>query len=376
MLVPALAAVGLLAATTPELKADTSEIVIGQCAALSGPASALGLEMRSGLKAALDETNAKGGASGKALKLVSADDQYEPEKTVDCTSQMVEETHVTALAGYVGTPTTKVALPIVEESKTPLVGIFSGAGVFREPVQHYVINVRASYEEEVEQIVKYMTGKLGNKRIAVLYQNDSFGASGLAATEKALRARSLEVAAKGSFERNTTAVKAGLASILAGNPDAVILVGPYKPVAEFVRQAQAASLKATFAAISFVGTESLLGELGSAGDGLIISEVVPSPVDASLPVAKAYREALVKSDGSAKQTYASFEGYITGRLLVAGLEKAGGNKEKLVEAIESLSALDLGGITLSYSAAKHQGSTSVFLTRAKDGAAHPFDPQQ
>jgi ABC-type branched-subunit amino acid transport system substrate-binding protein len=209
---------------------------------------------------------------------------------------MVEEIRVTALAGYVGTPTTKPALPIVEESKTPLVGIFSGAGVFRGPVQRYVINVRASYDEEVEQIVKYMTGKLGNKRIAVLYQNDSFGASGLAATEKALRARSLEVAAKGSFERNTTAVKAGLASILAGNPDAMILVGPYKPVAEFVRQAHSASLKATFAAISFVGTESLLGELGSAGDGLIISEVVPSPVDASLPVAKAYREALAKSE--------------------------------------------------------------------------------
>jgi branched-chain amino acid transport system substrate-binding protein len=81
MLVPALATASLLAATTPELKADTSEIVIGQCAALSGPASALGLEMRSGLKAARDEANAKGGASGKALKLVSADDQYEPEKT-------------------------------------------------------------------------------------------------------------------------------------------------------------------------------------------------------------------------------------------------------------------------------------------------------
>jgi ABC-type branched-subunit amino acid transport system substrate-binding protein len=373
-LILSMAAGAMLASVAPALRADTPEIVIGECAALSGPASALGEHMRTGLKAAIDEANASGGVNGKKLRLVSGDDQYEPEKTVDCTAKMVEETKVSVLAGYVGTPTTKVAIPIVQESKTPLIGIFSGAGIFREPVQRYVINVRASYNDEAEQLVKYLVDKQGHKKIAVFYQNDSYGESGLAATAKALKNRNLEVIAKGTYERNTVAVKAGLANILSGNPDAVIMVGAYKPVAEFVRQAVDAHLKAEFATISFVGTENLLGELGPAGDGLIISQVVPSPTDTSAAVVKDYDQALTKSDSSAKHSYASLEGYIGGRLLVAALQKAGGDdREKIVDAIDSLGTLDLGGMKLSYGAGKHQGSDSVFLTRAKGGVAQPFD---
>ncbi|MBV9266792.1 MAG: ABC transporter substrate-binding protein [Acidobacteriaceae bacterium] len=368
---------GIIAAVlclSANLLADNTEIAIGECAALSGPAGALGQNVQTGLKAALDEANAKGTLNGKKLKLVSADDQYEPDKTVDCTAKLIEENKVSLLAGYVGTPTTKVAVPIAEESKTPLIGIFSGAGIFRQPVQRYVINVRASYNDEAEQLIKYMVDKQGHKKVAVFYQNDSFGEAGLAAVTKALKQRNLDLAAKGSFERNTVAVKAGLADILGGSPDVVVMVGPYKPVAEFVRQAADAHLKAELATISFVGTESLLAELGAAGDGLIISQVVPSPTDSSLPVVSAYNEAVTKSDPAAKHTYASLEGYVTGRLLVAALQKAGtDDKEKVVDAIENMASLDLGGIVLSYNASKHQGSDSVFLTRAQGGVAQPFN---
>jgi ABC-type branched-subunit amino acid transport system substrate-binding protein len=206
--------------------------------------------MQAGLKAALEEANAKGGVKGRKIKLLSADDEYEPEKCVDCTASMIENSHVSILAGYVGTPTAKVAVPIVQESKTPLIGIFSGAMLLREPVQRYVLNVRASYDDETEELVKYLGDKLGNRKIAVLYQNDSFGLAGLGGTEKALGRRGLKLAAKGSFERNTIAVKSGLADILSGNPDAVIMVGPYKPIAEFVRQAHAAGLKSVLANIA------------------------------------------------------------------------------------------------------------------------------
>jgi len=161
---------------------------------------------------------------------------------------MIETSHVSILAGYVGTPTAKVAAPIVQESKTPLIGIFSGAMLLREPVQRYVLN--ASYDDETEELVKYLGDKLGDRKIAVLNKNDSFGLASLGGTEKALGKRGLKLAAKGSFERNTIAVKSGLADILSGNPDAVIMVGPYKPIAEFVRQAHAAGLKSVLANIA------------------------------------------------------------------------------------------------------------------------------
>jgi branched-chain amino acid transport system substrate-binding protein len=185
----------------PEDGPAKGEWVIGECAAMSGPAAGLGRGMHAGLKAAIDEANAKGGVHGRMVKLLIGDDEYEPEKCVDCTAKMIEESQVNALAGYVGTPTAKVAIPIIQETKVPLVGIFSGAMLLREPLQHYVINVRSSYDDETEALVQHLNGKLGFRRIAVLYQNDSFGLAGLSGTEKALGKRGLSLASKGTFER-------------------------------------------------------------------------------------------------------------------------------------------------------------------------------
>lgn len=348
-------------------------IVIGQCAALSGPASGLGTETRIGLKAAFDEANAKGGVHGRQIVLESSDDGYEPEKCVDCTAKLLDG-DVFALAGYVGTPTAKVAVPMVKEMKVPLIGLFTGAMLLREPVERYVINIRASYDDETEALAGHLFGK-GLKKIAVLYQNDSFGQSGLSGVEKALLKRQAQLAAKGSFERNTIAVKSGLATVMAGEPDAVIVVAPYQPAAQFVREARAAGLKAVIATISFVGTENLIAELGAQSDGLIISQVVPPPSSADSPLAAQYLAALKQSAPQSAPTYVSFEGYLNGRVLAAALEKAGVDltREKLIDAIESIDNMDFGGVKISFSPKNHQGSNAVFLTRVTGGKTQPAE---
>jgi branched-chain amino acid transport system substrate-binding protein len=371
---PKFALLTLLFVSTALLVAENgvkpNEILIGQCAALSGPAAGLGIGLQVGLKAALDEVNEKGGVAGRKIILKSSDDTYEPDKCVECTSKLIEEDGVFALAGYVGTPTTKVAVPIVQELKVPLIGAFTGAMLLRDPVQRYVFNVRASYDDEMETLVEYLTAH-GAKRIAVFYQNDSFGQAGLTGLEKALDKRKATLAAKGSFERNTLAVRRGLAAVIAGEPDAIITVGPYQPTAEFVRLARAAGLKSEIAAISFVGTESLIADLGNDAEGLLISQVVPAPGDSSLPLAREYQAALKKSAPGALPTYVSFEGYVNGRLLIAALEKCGADlsREKLVDVLNNTSNLDLNGIKLSFSAQNHQASSAVFLTRVKAGKA-------
>jgi ABC-type branched-subunit amino acid transport system substrate-binding protein len=177
-----------------------TEIVLGQCAALTGSAAALGTHMSKGLKAAFDEANAKGGVQGRKIRLVTGDDGYEPEKCVDCTEKMIDENGVFALTGYVGTPTAKVAMPIVQEMKVPLVGLFTGAGILRQPVQRYVINIRASYDDETEALVDYLA-KTGSSKIAVLYQNDAFGMSGLSGVQKALDKRFVRAQYSGDQRR-------------------------------------------------------------------------------------------------------------------------------------------------------------------------------
>lgn len=368
-----ISAVGILA--TPVVAADRGitdgEILIGQCAALTGPTHDLGAGMNTGLKAAFDEANAKGGVHGRRIRFVADDDGYEPEKTVDCTGKMIEDKGVFALAGYVGTPTSKVAAPMVQEYKVPLVGLFTGAALLRNPVQRYVINIRASYDDETEALVEYLTAKRAFQKIAVFYQNDSFGLAGLGGMERALTRRKLAIVAKGSFERNTLDVKGGVAAVLASSPEAVVIVAPYKPSAAFVRAAREADLKAQFATISFVGTESLIAELGAAAAGMLISQVVPSPADAASPLSCDYRTALSKSDPAASPSYVGFEGYVGGRVLAAALDLAGKDlsREKLIDAFHAMTNLDLGGMIFSFSESNHQGSKAVYLTTVKDGKA-------
>jgi ABC-type branched-subunit amino acid transport system substrate-binding protein len=370
-----ISALGILPA--PVAAADAGikdgEILIGQCAALTGPAQGLGAGMNAGLKAAFDEANSKGGIYGRLIHLLADDDGYDPDKCVDCTARMIEDKGVFALAGYVGTPTGKVAAPMAQEDKIPLVGLFTGAMLLRDPVQRYVINIRASYDDETEALVEHLTRNRAFQKIAVFYQNDSFGFSGLSGVEKALTRRKLAVVGKGSFERNTLDVKGGLAAVMAGAPDAVVIVAPYEPTAAFVRAARQAGLKAQLATISFVGTESLIAQLGAASEGMIISQVVPSPTDATLTLSRDYRSALQKSAPTASPTYVSFEGYVGGRVLVAALDQGGKDpsREKLIDAFDGMSKLDLGGMVFSFSPSNHQGSNAVYITTVKDGKAQP-----
>jgi ABC-type branched-subunit amino acid transport system substrate-binding protein len=378
-LLSATALAGMLAlghAAEPGLTAK--EVVVGQAAALSGPAAGLGTGMNLGLKAWIAQINAAGGIHGRTLRLEALDDGYEPEKAAEATETLIDQKKAFVLAGYVGTPTAKAAIPVLSEAKVPLIGAFTGAGLLRrddktgKPLP-WVINLRASYDDETETIVERATKDLGATKVAVFYQNDAFGLAGLSGTEKALKKRGMALAAKGTFERNTVAVKKGLADILAASPDAVVMVGPYKPIAAFLKEARAAGLKSLFATVSFVGTEKLIAEAGAEGEGVVITQVVPSPDDESVPLVKDYRAALAVTDAAAKPGYISLEGYATGRLLGLVLERAGKEPTRagLVAAAEGLARVDVGGMTATMSADDHQASDAVFVTRITAGKAVP-----
>jgi branched-chain amino acid transport system substrate-binding protein len=226
--------VGRLYAADPGVT-DT-EIRLGMVNAQSGAASGLGQGMRAGALAVFDEVNAQGGIYGRQIKLLVDDDAYDPNKAIDATLRMIDEQKVFALFGYVGTPTANAVLPIVKDTKTPLIGLFTGAMTLRKPVIPEVINIRASYDDELEVLVERFITDKGARRFAVFYQDDSFGLAVLAGTERALKRRGMEVIAKAAFQRGTTAVMGGLGALIESSPDVVIMVGTYAPVAAFLLQ--------------------------------------------------------------------------------------------------------------------------------------------
>lgn len=349
------------------------KIVFGQVAALSGPAQDLGQGMREGILAVFEEANRQGGIAGRKLELESLDDGYEPEKTVGATKRVIEQDKVFAIIGAVGTPTSKAGQPIATAAKVPFIGPFTGAEFLRNPYNRYVVNIRASYFQETEAWIEHLTKDLGISKIAILYQDDAFGLAGLEGVQRALAKRNMALVASGSFKRNTTAVKSALLDIMKGEPQAVVTVAPYKPVAAFVRTAHLINFNPLFVAISFVGSNSLAKELGSDGAGVIISQVVPSPWDASLSVVATYQKAIAATDANAKPGFVSLEGYLAGRLAVEGLKRISGapTRDKLLDAIAA-SPIDLGGLVLSYGAARNQGSDQVFFTILQsDGSFKP-----
>ncbi|HKW55201.1 MAG TPA: ABC transporter substrate-binding protein [Stellaceae bacterium] len=343
---------------------SADKIVFGQAAALDGPAAALGQGMREGILAAFTEANKGGGVKGHRLELVSRDDGYDPNKSIQAAKQLIDQDKVFALIGSVGTPTSAAVQPIATDAGVPFIGAFTGAEFLRTPYKANVVNVRASYFQETETMVEHLTKDLGISRIAIFYQDDGFGQAGLAGVKRALDRRKMALVAEGAYERNTTAVKRALLTIRQSRPEAVIMIGAYQPCAEFIKVAHEVKLDAVFVNISFVGSDALAKELGHDGTGVVVTQVVPFPTDTSIGLVARYQAAHKALKADATPGFVSLEGYMVGRLVVMALEKLPGNaitRANLLDVI-SHSNFDLGGVTLSYGADNNRGSDRVFLT--------------
>ena len=352
-------------------------ILFGQSAAFRGPAQELGLNMRLGILAAFQEANEQGGVHGRRIDLTWLDDSYEPEAAATNTLELINEEGVFALIGAVGTPTSRSATPVAQAAGVPYIGPFTGAEFLRDATTlDNVINMRASYYQETEEMVNRLTKDLGVQRIAVLYQDDSYGLAGFNGVRLALERRGMEMAALGIYTRNTTAVKRALLDLRQGNPEAVIIIGAYQPVAAMIAWGRQTGFDPIFMTVSFVGSNALAEELGAGGVGVFVTQVVPFPTDTSLPVVQAYHHALAKHDPTAVPGFVSFEGYLAGRLAIAGLERCGRELTRacLFESFRSSEPYDIEGFRLNYGAGDNQGSDQVFLTvLGPDANYHPAE---
>ena len=356
------AALALSFSARAENGVTADKIVLGQAAVFSGPAAQLGIQMRNGIKAYFDYVNERGGIYGRKLELVTEDDKYEPSVAPQASRKLIEEHKVFALIGYVGTPTGVAHPPVVTQAKVPLVGMFTGAEALRVPFNRYIFHVRASYYDETEKIVEQVVST-GGHTISVFMQDDAYGEAGRKGTEIALTKRGMKIHSLGKFERNTLKVQEAVKTINASLPDAVVMIGAYAACAEFIKDMRKAGSGATFYNVSFVGSKALADALGPEGSGVAISQVVPYPWGTAVPVVKEYQAASKKA-GFTDYNFSAMEGFLTAKVMVEGLRRAGKNltREGLVNALESMQDVDLGGFYVGYSPKVHTGSKFVDLT--------------
>jgi ABC-type branched-subunit amino acid transport system substrate-binding protein len=363
LLAVAAIAVSTMAGAEPGIT-DT-KITIGMSGPFSGTNGAYGVDMRTVIQTYFDQVNKTGGVNGRKLDLVALDDGYETERTVANTKALIDEKNAFALLAFYGSsPTTEAMNKVFGPAKVPLLGTISGAGTLREPISQnpngrYMFNVRASYADETEAIVNQLVS-LGLKNIAVFYQNDGFGKSGLDGVTVALKKHNLAPSVAATVERNSVDVAAAVDAIAKAKPQAVVMVTLYKPTAAFVKAMKKVNQSPMFMTLSPVGTEQLVAELGPDARGLGISQVMPYPWNDIVPMVRDYQKLV---GGKGGYSYYGIEAYAMARTLVDALKRMGKDpsREKLMAALESTS-LDMGGLRVAYSPTNRQGSRFVELT--------------
>jgi branched-chain amino acid transport system substrate-binding protein len=355
-------AASLLAAPALVKAQGSNKIILGQSAAFTGPAAELGIQFNHGAKLWFEQVNAQGGIGGKTIEIKSLDDGYEPDRCAANTQKLIAE-DVHALFGYIGTPTSLAALPLLTKAQVPFIAPFTGAMGLREPFNKLVFHLRASYNDETALIVRQLTN-LGLKKIAVFYQNDAYGKAGLDGVVLALDKLGLKPVAQATVERNSVDVASAVRTINAAAPDAVVQISAYRSCAAYIRSARAAGYGGTFFNVSFVGTQALADELGKDGAGVVVSQVVPSPYSATRPIAREFADA-VKKAGNVQVNYSSMEGYLAAKVVTEGLKRAGsriGSREALIQGLEAIGSQSMVGFQVNFSASNHVASSFVELS--------------
>lgn len=360
--------VGLGAAALGGFELARSEtearIVLGQSAAFSGPAAQLGLQFKRGAQLYFDQINAQGGIGQRMLSIRSLDDGYEPERCAENTRKLIAD-EVFALFGYIGTPTSLAALPIFTREKIPFFAPFTGAEGLRQPFNRLIFHVRASYYDETALIVRHLSN-LDLKKIAVFYQNDSYGKAGLDGVSRALAAIRHAPVATATVQRNSTDVAAAVAALVAAKPDAVVQITAYASAAAFVRAARKAGFGGAFYNVSFVGTQALADELGRDAAGVVVSQVVPSPYQPSRPITREFLAAIKKDGNKVRPNYSSMEGYLAARIFTEGLRQAQSSgkitRESFIAGAESIGNQSIAGFPVSLSTNNHVASKFVEMS--------------
>lgn len=347
-------------------------IRLGQSVPLSGPTQHLGIEYRRGLLLAFNAANAQGGVGGRAIELISYDDRYEPESAFANTRDLLEADGVFALVGYVGAEAVNRCLPLALKANRPFVAPLTGAESLRQRPPRTLFHLRPGLGAETRLIAQALQ-TMNVARTALLVQDDADGVAGQDALLDALRTAGLPApVASARVSRNATGqlemtgehdTQAAATALGASQPQALVCLAAHASTAAVLKAMRDGGFAGPCYATSLSSAAAIGPLLGARAAGLCVTQIVPSPFDPSRPLVAAYQQQL-RSSGSPAPEYVSLEGWIAGSLLVQALRRMPRNSGPagLLDALENLGGLDLGGFVLRWDAVRRQASNQVSLT--------------
>lgn len=357
---------GLAMSASAEDGVTDNRILIGRTNGVTGLIAGPNKEMNDGADAYIAWINKRGGVNGRRIEVVTLDDQFDPALTAKNAEALIKEKHVFALFQTRGTPHTQAVVPLLEANKVPLVAPSTGAAVFHEPVHPFVFNVRAKYQDEVIKGVQHFS-MLGAKQIALVHVDDAFGRDGLEGFNKGMEEQKLKPAAIVPFDRVKPDIPGIVAELKKANPQAVIVVASAGTTVPLIKALRAEGSRAHIMTLSNNSAKSFVESLGKDGNGVIVAQITPAAELLTTKLGQEFK--LATKEKPAVASYAAMEGFVSAKVLVEGLQRAGRNltREGFTRALESIRREDIGGLMLTYGPKRHTGSEYVELTMIGKG---------
>jgi len=347
--------------------AAQAQIKLGVSGPIEGGNAASMLELLKGAELYLDHVNQTGGVAGQRVQLVTRNDDFKVEKTVEAARKLIEEDQVTALFLVRGTPHNQAILPLVEKHQVPLIAPSTGASVFHTPVHKYVFNVRTAYQLEAEKLVALLQ-TIGINRIAVLHVGDGFGRDVLVGLNKGFASANLKPLLIREFDRdaatrdNQDFMKPVLGDLLKTDPQLVIVIGAGLAVKNAILAFRGAGSGTQIATVSNNASTGFIKLLDKHAGGVIVSQVFPNERNGSTALVREART--LAAEKKIVLTPAMMEGYAAAKVAVKALRDAGKSptRASLHKALEGMKTFDLGDVSVSYSPGDHTGMETTDLS--------------
>ncbi len=352
-------AVSMLLAASPA-QAQTP-ITVHHIGPLTGVLAASNQETLAGADLYLEAFNARGGLQGRSVKMERLDDAQDAKQAAKLLDGLVAGKQLLALMLPRTTPSMEAMLPAVLKQGIPVVGPQTGGSFVNEPPKREIFTLRTSYRKEAERAVM-LQHSTGVRKFGLLLADDTFGNDTLVGIDAQMKALSLQPVASARIDNRKPDVAEAVRTLLAAQPEVVLMIVSAKAAAGFVRGYRAAGGRTTFISLSNTSNNDYVKALGDQVRGPIVMQVMPSPFSATTPLARDYAAA-----AGAKQlplSYAGQYGFASAKLLTMGLAKAGRDPTpaSLVQALEGMGEVDLGGFRLRYGPGVRTGSTYVEAT--------------
>lgn len=327
-------------------KGGARRLVLGQSVPLTGNGSEIGLAFAAGAKLYIDAWNARPANAALRIELRQMDDGFQPATATANAAKLVAE-GADVLFGFVGTASSEAAADVARKQDVPFFAPFAASDALRNSTNANVYHVRPSMADEAFKMVRHCA-TLGQNRIAVVADDDAMGRAGLAAVNQAIEELKLQPLVGSAFvPPGSDNVGAAVATLMKAQPQAIIQASLFTSTAPFVRQMRKAGYGGAFLSFSFVGIDPLFTALGKEINGIVVSQVVPSPRRAAMPIVKEYLAAIDETD--LVPSYESLEGFIAAKALAESLRRAGrtGDRAALSKAMTSVTDYDVGGFRVN-----------------------------